>query len=408
MKPRSCLLCKSTRLATALKLKPTPLADDYIPKSRLYKKQPSYPLTLKLCKNCGHVQLQDIIPPEVIYRKYIYQTANSPGLVKHFHELAQEVLASIKPPAHSLIIDIGSNDGTLLKEFKKAGMNVLGFDPARHIAQIATKAGVRTLSEFFTVKLARFVRKKYGQAAIITANNVFANIEYMDEFVNALKEIFAPDGVFIFESFYIKDLVQNKVFDFIFHEHISYFSVKPLTTFFRNHNMEIIDVKHLPTKGGSVRCTVQRSGGPRKVSASVSQFVEEESKIKLHNIQTYKKFYSTIVSDKKALWKLLKKLNKEHAIIAGYGASASCTTLLYHFELNDTLAYLIDENPIKLHTYSPGKHLRVVHPSEISVQKPDYILILAWRFAKQIIDSNQHFLNHGGHFIVPLPTLQVV
>lgn len=333
---------------------------------------------------------------------------SSPGLVKHFQSYSRDTVERIHPSPGSLIIEIGSNDGTLLGEFKKHGLRVLGIDPARKIAQSATKSGIETLPEFFSLPLAKRLKKKYGQASIIAANNVVANIDDLHEFLEGIKELLDPSGVFIFESFYLLDLMKNMVFDFIFHEHYSYFSIQPLLSFFKNHGMEFIDIKRVATKGGSLRYFVQFAGGPRKVSSRVVALSTHEAKFKLNKIETYKDFAYRIDRAKRKLQQLLKKLEQQKKTITGFGASHTTTTLLYHFNLNKHIKFLIDENPSKLNTYSPGFHIPVFPTQVMYSKSPDYIVILAWRFANSIVAKNKKFTRDGGHFIIPLPRLRII
>jgi hypothetical protein len=296
----------------------------------------------------------------------------------------------------------------LLQGFKKQGFRVLGIDPAEEIARLATLSGIETIPDFFTLKLAGFLRKKYGPATVVTANNLIANIDDLNEFTKGVKGLLSPDGVFIFESFYLLDLIQHMVFDFIYHEHLSYFSVKPLMTFFQRHNMELIDILRVPTKGGSLRYTVQLNGGPRKISPSVAKLISLETNIGLHNIQTFKTFAQRIHKAKIELLTLLHKIIKQKKSIAGFGASATTTSLLYHFDLNDKLRFLIDDYPKKQYTFSPGYHIPVLPSDVIYTRKPDYIVLLAWRYFQPIIEKNIRFQHQGGHFIVPLPKLRVI
>lgn len=405
---KTCFLCKSPDITTVLTLTPTPIADEYVPKLLLHKPQATYPLTLLLCKKCGHVQLQDIIRPESIYVDYIFRTTSSKGLVKHFQQYARDVINTFHPKPNSLLVELGSNDGTLLKEFKVLGMRVLGVDPAKKIARVATLAGIETLPVFFTSHVAKKIHKKYGPAAIICANNVVANIDTFEEFIRGVKHLISPNGVFIFESFYLKDLIENKVFDFIFHEHFSYFSVKPLVSFFARHGMKIVDIIHVPTKGGSLRYIVTLAKNSLTPSLSIQKFITDETNVGLHNPRTFHRFSKSILQSKKQLLALLHILKKQQKIIAGFGASATSTTLLYHFDLNDKLPFIIDENPDKLHTFTPGYHIPVYPTRALYTKKPDYVLILAWRYAKSIIANNHMYRSRGGHFIIPLPTLEVV
>lgn len=405
---KTCRLCQGRDLKLVLKIKPTPLADEYITKIYLHKVQPKFPLDLMLCKDCGQTQLRDVVNPELMYTDYIYKTVSSLGLVKHFQNYAMEVLRLYKLPKNSLIVDIGSNDGSLLKAFKAKGMRVLGIDPAREIAQAATKEGIETLPEYFTLPLAKKIRKKYGPASVITVNNLYANIDDLVEFTEGIKHLLSQTGLFIFESFYILDLIKNMVFDFIHHEHLSDFSVKPISSFLIHQGMELINVKHIPTKGGSIRYTVQLKTGQYKRSPSVAKQISIETKFGLHKLQTYKHFAKKINNEKNKLHKLLSKLTKKGKVIGGYGASATSTTLLYHFDLTKKIKFFFDEYTRKHNTFSPGAHIPVLPKDHIEKLKPDYIIIFAWRYWKPIVKKNQKFLRSGGHFIAPLPKLRII
>lgn len=404
---KQCRLCKSAHLRRVLHYHPMPLPDEYLTADTL-RPQPAYPLDLMLCMDCGHVQLSHVVNPKIIYREYIYETVSSLGLVQHFDAYASHIVSSIRPEEGSLVVDIGSNDGTLLAAFKRRGMRVLGVDPAVHIAQAASDAGILTIPENFTVRLVRTLIKNHGKAHIITANNIYANVDDLDDMTDAVRELLRDDGVFIMESYYLVDVIQNMVFDFIYHEHLSSFTVVPLQAYFSSKGMELIDVQHIPTKGGSLRYVVQLKGGRRRPSSSVRTMANFESRFGVHTPSIYKRFEKRINSAKERLLHLLKKIKREGKTIAGYGASASTTTLIYHFALQKTLSFLIDEYPRKHHTFSPGCHIPVLPPSAISERKPEYIVILAWRYAEPIIEKNQEYLRQGGKFIVPLPKLKII
>ncbi|HEX9871559.1 MAG TPA: class I SAM-dependent methyltransferase [Candidatus Tectomicrobia bacterium] len=403
----TCRLCEGRDLELALPLTPTPLADSYITSRYLGKVQKVYPLDLYLCRDCGHVQLLQVVHPEAIYYDYIYETKSSLGLVDHFRGYAEEVIGRIKPPNGAFVVDLGSNDGTLLRFFKQKGMRVLGIDPAREIARTATDSGIETLPQLYTRELASQIRKERGAAAIVTANNLFANVDELASFTEAIRDLLAPDGVFVFESFYLVDWLQNMVFDFAYHEHLSYFSAKPLVAFFRHHGMELIDVLRIPTKGGSVRYTIQRAGGKRPVSWSVSELTALETRIGSDRIETFRAFARKIDDARERLSRFLQNIKKEGKTIAGYGASATTTTLVYHFQLGQWIQFMVDDYPAKQNLFSPGFHIPVLAPQMIYERKPDYVLILAWRYFEPILKKHEAFLKQGGHFIVPLPELKI-
>jgi SAM-dependent methyltransferase len=404
----TCRLCGSSALEVVLPLTATPLADAYIPASQLHEEQQVYPLDLYLCRDCGFSQLLDIVIPQVIYPDYIYETVSSLGLVSHFKRYADELVAKIKPNAKTLVVDIGSNDGTLLSFFKEHGTRILGIDPAREIALGATEIGIETLPTFFTYDLASKILNERGPATIITANNLYANVDDLATLTEAIHHLLSTDGVFVFESFYLADWMQNMVFDFTYHEHLSYFLVKPLVSFFQSHDMELIDVQRVPTKGGSIRCTTQRAGGPRPVSPAVAKLVEMETKLGLQRAATFKYFALRIDQAKEQTIEFIRSISAQGKSLAGYGASPTTTTLVYHFELGDKLNFIADDYPAKQNLYSPGYHIPVLASQALYDRKPDYVLILAWRYAEPIIEKHKAFIEQGGKFIIPLPSLRIV
>jgi SAM-dependent methyltransferase len=386
----------------------TALCDAYLPYERRNEAQEVYPLGLFLCRDCGYVYLPYVVDPEIIYHDYIYVTNSSLGLSEHFKSYTDQVLQRINPAEGSLVIDIGSNDGTLLKFFKMKGMRVLGIEPASGIARAATDSGVKTLVGFFNSKFAKRVKNEYGKATIITANNLFANIDDLEDFTEGVRELLAGDGVFIIESSYLADMIENMVFDFIYHEHLSYLSVKPLIRFFDRFGMELIDIQRIPTKGGSLRYYIQLKTGSRPVSASVSEMVAYEERMGLGRPDIFKAFERKINECNAKLLSYINKLQNQSKTIAGYGGSATSTTLIYHFGLGQILDYIVDDNTAKQNTFSPGYHIPVL-PSEVLYQrKPDYVVLLAWRYIEPIINKHRNFLEQGGRFIRPLPKFAIV
>jgi SAM-dependent methyltransferase len=404
----TCRLCGGKRLELVLALAPTPVADAYLPEARWAAHQEKFPLDLFLCLDCAHAHLLDVVDPEILYRDYIYVTLSSLGLEAHFQKYADDVLARVKPLKGGLVVEFGSNDGTLLRGFAKRGMKVLGVDPAREIARQATASGIETLPEYFTAALARKIRAEKGAASIIVANNVMANIDVLDDVMEGIKSLLSPEGVFIFETGYLLDTVKNSVFDNIYHEHISYHSVRPFQAFFKRHGMELQFVERVETKGGSLRGTVQLAGGSRPVSPTVAEFIAREDAAGLHKPETYKAWGARLQKTKKELHALLGRLKKEGKTIAGYGASHSVTTLLHHFDIAQYLSFLVDDNPRKFDTFSPGHHIPVFASKALYERKPDYVVILPWRFGDPIIKKNQAFQDQGGRFISVLPKVEIL
>ena len=382
---KNCRACNCQELDLVLSLNPTPIGDAYVSLSDIDVVQPSFPIDLYMCQSCGLAQLLDVIDPKILYGDYIYLTESSVGLSKHFEEYASTVIGQCDLKAKSLVIDLGSNDGTLLRFFQARGMDVLGIEPAAHIARHANKIGTPTIDSFFSPDLAKEVVKKYGRAKIITAN-----------------------GVFVFESYYLADLINNMVFDFIYHEHLSSFSVKPIQKLFKKIGLELVRIERIPTKGGSLRYYVQRNFGPVMKDGSVEGLVAQEEQMGLYKKSTYLEFTNKINKLKKDTKEFLEKLQKEGKKIAAFGASITCTTLIYHFEIGSHLSYLVDDNVAKQGRFSPGLHLPVLAPSVLHDDMPDYVIILAWRFRELIISSNLNYLEKGGGFLTPIPSFEII
>lgn len=407
-KRNDCRLCKSLNMELVMHIASTPVGDDFIPPERLDKAQNVYPLELYYCHGCGLLQLPGILNPETIYRNYLYETSASLGLKAHFQNYADSLMSRINPNEESLVIDIGSNDGTLLKCFKNSGMQVLGIEPAIDIATKVTESGVETIPDFFSSSLACQIKKEREPASIITANNVFANIDDLDNMIAGVRELLAPDGVFVFETGYMVDLIQNIILDNVYHEHLCYFSVKPLVKFFSSHGLEMIDIERVPTKGGSIRGVVQLKGGPRNVSPSVSGLMTLETELGFNRITPFRSFVDRVENIREKLNRLLLDLKVQGKNIAGYGASVGVTTLLYFFNLGDTIKALYDDNLLRCNLFSPGHHIPVLSSEEIYKEDPDYVVILAWRYAEVIIKKHETFLKQKGHFILPLPDVTII
>lgn len=395
----NCRLCLSRNMEKAVEYVPTPPGDIYPSKDEVGKEQKTYPLDLYLCNDCGSIQLRDVINPKILYGKYIYQTAVSLGLSNHFKQAAQGIIDYVKPDKDDLVVDIGSNDGTFLKAFKDKGFKVLGIDPAHLAVKSANSAGIPTIEAFFNLETAKKIVRDYGKAKIITANNVFANIDDLSAFMANIKELMLAEGFFIFETGYVLDLVKNKLIDVIYHEHLSYFAVKPLDTFFKRLGLQLAHAEHIGTKGGSIRCFVQFPSGKKSVNDSINTIRALEEEEKIFDAKTYDQFSSFIKNTRVRLVNLLKSLKEQNKTIAGFGASVGVTTLLYLFGLDQYLDYLLDDNPVRFGLFSPGQHIPVYSSKILYERKPDYVLILAWRYEEVIRNKHKQYEDNGGSWI---------
>ena len=406
----TCRLCDARDLTLVLSLGETPLANAFVRPEQRGQPQPRFPLDVHVCLACGHAQLLDVVDPELLFRDYVYVSATSPVFVEHFRRYAETMRATARLSRGSTVIEIGSNDGTMLRCFQDAGMRVLGIDPARAIAAAATAGGIETRPVFFDAALARDLRRDGWEAALITANNVFAHADDLGGIADGVAHLLAPDGLFAFEVSYLLDVVDHVLFDTIYHEHLSYHTVKPLVGFFERHGLQLIEVQRVSPHGGSLRGIAQRRGGSRRVHPSVEAAIREETARGLHAPAAFRALAQRIGQIKIELTALLRERKAQGHRIAGFGAPAKATTLLYHFGIGpETLDYIVDDSPWKQGRYTPGHHIPVVPAAWLydAAHRPDDVLVLAWNFAESILRAHQAFHASGGHFIIPLPQLEV-
>ena len=304
---------------------------------------------------------------------------------------------------------IGSNDGTCLGFFKAGGMQVLGIDPATHIAQRASANGIPTLDAFFCEELAQRLRKEHGPASLITSHNALAHIDDLAGVVRGVRHWLADDGLFIFEVGYLLDVYQNVWFDTIYNEHLDYHSIEPFAGFFARLGMELITAERVAPQGGSIRVTVQKKEAARARDRSVDELIALEHANGSGNAETFIAYTDHINTVKEELSAIVKGLKKEGKSIAGYGAPTKSTTLLHHFGLGEgILDYIVDDNPIKQGLYSPGYHIPIFSARELETRAPDYLLILAWNFAQSIMEKQAGFASRGGRFILPMPKARIM
>jgi SAM-dependent methyltransferase len=405
----TCRLCGSADVSKVLALAQTPLANAFVTSEALHKKQSLYPLDLFLCASCGHAQLLDVIDPVVLYEHYVYVSGTSPVFVRHFKEYANYVTGNFHPSAGALVVDIGANDGTLLRFFREFGLRVLGVDPAKEIAERTIASGIPIVNDFFTPALADNIRAEHGAASVITANNVIAHIDDLASVMEGVRRLLAPDGIFSFEVSYLADMVEKTLFDMIYHEHLDYHSVRPLKRFFEQAGFEMIEATRVDTHGGSLRGVLQHKGGPRRAGASVADLLVLEESLGLNKTETFKAFARHIENVKTELVGLLRLFKAEGKRIAGFGAPAKTTTLMYHFGLDPGMIdFIVDDSPLKQGHYTPGMHIPVLPAMALQERQPDYAVILAWNFAEPIMAKHTAFSEAGGKFIIPLPRVQVV
>jgi SAM-dependent methyltransferase len=403
-----CRLCGGTDLGKVLSLTPTPPANAFVDDVGRRREQPVFPLDLWFCRSCTHVQMLDVVDPETLFGDYVYVSGTSPVFVRHFEDYAATVIGAYGLSPGDRVVDIGSNDGTLLRAFQDQGMTVLGIDPARDIARRANEAGIETLAAFFDPALGAEICDTRGAAACVTANNVFAHVDDLGGVVDGVRALLAADGVFVFEVSYLVDVYEKTLFDTVYHEHLDYHSVRPLVDFFAGHGMQLIDAGRVASHGGSLRAVAQVAGGPHPVAPGVAELIAVEADLRLQREETLVDYGNRIDAVGGELRDLLDAIRADGKRVAGFGAPAKATTLMYHFGLGpETVEFIVDDSPLKQGLFTPGLHVPVLSSAAITERRPDYLLILAWNFAEAIIAKNQAFRDGGGQFIVPLPSVSV-
>lgn len=431
-----CRLCGSTKLEQVWSFGQTPLANNYVTPQDAADAvfEPMAPLDISYCQDCHLVQLVDVVDPDLLFKHYLYVSSTSASFVKHFENYAKALLERfLTHPLHTspssegekLVIDVGSNDGILLRPLQASGVRVLGIDPAENVAAAANAAGIPTIPAYFTPEVASQIKAQHGPATVISANNVFAHTDDIHTFVSAVKELLAPEGVFVFEVQYLKDLVEKNLFDIVYHEHTNYYHVTPLNTFFEQQGMQLFDVERVPVHGGSIRVFVTPSVSPlvRGRTTRLVQLLQEEEDAGLNTATPYHAFADRIEANKQKLRALIDSIKSAGKTIAGYGAPAKATTLMYAFGLTgDDISFIVDDAPLKQGRLMPGTHVAIYGPDMLYGKRspaapleagamgdtPDYCVIMAWNFADQIMKTHERFAHEGGKWIVPVPEPRVV
>lgn len=402
-----CRLCTSPRLTKVLELPPTPLANEFPTKPNV--EQEKFPLWLAACGDCGHVQLPVVVDPERLFRDYVYVSGTSKVFVEHFRKYAYDLVAKHMAPG-DLVVEVGSNDGTMLRFFKDAGMRVTGVDPAVALAARATEAGLHTVGEFFTAATAQKILDLRGPAKVVVANNVFAHADDLRSIALAVKSLLDEDGAFVFEVSYLADVLNKTLFDTIYHEHLAFHSVEPLVGFFRKLDMSLVDARRVDTHGGSIRVTVSPQAD-RLPSLSAAALIAEERALGLGTkpARAFDAFTKAILDRRDELLRLLRGAKMGGKRIAAYGAPAKATTLLHTFGLEDgMLDFVVDDSQHKQGRYMPGTDIPVLPSAAIGDRRPDYVLLLAWNFADSILEKLAPYRAAGGKCIVPLPNVRVI
>lgn len=404
----SCIVCQSPRIEEFLDLGATALANQFLRADEINGNEPKYPLRVGFCHDCTHVQLTDSVPPGEMFDNYLYISSASDTLKNHLWDLSDVLVRRYGLGSQDLVIDIGCNDGTLLKGFQRHGVRPLGVDPAQNLAAFTDGSGIERYTKLFTATAARELVEKFGHAALITATNTFPHIQQLDDFIEGLKIALKPGGAFVIEMHYLLDMIEQVAFDTIYHEHVSYWALGPMKRLFEKHGMSVVDAERVPLHHGQLRVHVQRQG-EGTVQPGVEQVLAAEKSAGLDKLSTFQRFAENARTIKRDLHRTLSDLLDKGERVAGYGAPAKGNTLLGFLEIGpELLPYIVDRSPLKQGLYTPGTHIPVVGPERLLADQPEYVLLLAWNFIDEIVEQQAEYLKRGGKFMVPVPAVRVL
>lgn len=402
----SCFICGEKKLYKFLSLGHQPPSDAFLRPEDLLKPEATYPLELCLCESCYLVQLNYAVDPKKLFRDYVYNTGSNNSLKKSFENLVNNLVKRFNLSASDLAVDIGSNDGTLLSYYLPHKVKILGIDPSS-ATKLALNNNLPTIVDFFSRKLVAKVVKKYGQAKIITATNVFAHVEKLDDFVAGVKDLLAADGVFISESGYLLDFIEKLQYDSIYHEHLRYYSLKPLEILFKKFGLEIVDAERGTIHGGTIIVYAAKKG-KRQASNRVAELISQEENFGLYKKETFINFANSVKKNKLAIQKLVIDLKSQGKNIVGIGAPAKGNTLINYCNLDKEMVdYLAEKSELKIGMFSPGAHIPVIDESRLFKNQPAYALMLAWNIADELIPKLKN-KGYRGKFIIPHPEPKII
>lgn len=404
----NCQVCNSKNLHTILDLGHQPLCDSLLSKDMLNEPEKSYPLRMVWCANCNGVQIDYCVDnSEVYHPNYPYRSGITKELAVYQESIASSLVEKYGLTAKDLVIDVGSNDGTLLKGFQKLGIKVLGVEPT-NIAKIANKSGIKTVQAFFDIKTAKEIKKKYGSASLIITTNTFAHMQTLGEFIIGAYTLLKEGGVFVNETHYLLDVIRGGQFDTIYHEHLRTYSLKALIALFDQYDFTVTDVARGDRYGGNIRVYVTKGKG-KNVSPEVNKLLKLEKEFGLEKLETFTKFASRVKKARLEFMNFIIKNKKAGKSIVGNSSPARASTLLNYYGVDSELLPYIAEQPtsLKLNMYLPGKHIPIVNNQRLIDEQPDYVVLLAWHYAKPIAEQ----LKARGlksDFVIPLPDFKIV
>jgi len=403
-----CIACDASQVEEFVDLGSTALANKFLTSDELDREEATFPLRVGFCHTCHHVQLTSSVPPSSMFEDYLYVSSASETLRRHLFDLSDVVSTRRQLKPSDLVIDIGCNDGTLLKGFQRHGVRTVGVDPAENLAELTRYGGVERFTGFFNAETAPQIVEQWGRAAAITATNTFPHIPDLSGFMRGIDCALAEGGVFVVEAHYLVDLLEQCAFDTVYHEHVSYWALAPMMTLLERHGFRVTRAERLPIHHGQLRVWIQRQG-EGEPDETVAQVLDAERAHRLDRFETFVQWAKQIGTIKSRLTEVLRGLRSDGRRLAAYGAPAKGNTLLSYLELGpDTIEYIVDRSPLKQGRFAPGTHIPVVAPSHLLDVPPDYMVLLAWNFQDEILEQQAAYRNRGGKFIVPIPQVAIL
>ena len=409
LKASACRFCGNPLNRTFVDLGTSPPSNSYLRAADLAKSEIFHPLHAYVCESCHLVQLEEFETPEQIFSDYAYFSSYSESWLKHAAAYCASMSTRFNLDRNSYVVEIASNDGYLLKNFVKRGIRALGIEPAANVAKVARQAGVPTMIAFFGRETARRLVADGVRADILAANNVMAHVPNLNDFVGGMKIVLAPDGVVTVEFPHLLNLMQDVQFDTIYHEHFSYFSFMTAAAVFAAHGMRLFDVEKLSTHGGSLRVYGCHSDASHATTDHVEALLQEERAAGLDDVAAYRGFESKVRQIKCDVLSFLIKVKENGKSVAAFGAAAKGNTLLNYCGIGpEFIDYVVDTNPHKQGLYLPGSRIPVYPPDRLRETRPDYVLILPWNLADEIVGRHAYVSEWGGKFVVPIPHIRIV
>lgn len=402
-----CRICGSKDLVLFLDCGKIPITGEY-PKKNEIGKEHIFPLRVYFCRNCKEVQLLDVVDPKLLFKNYRFLASVSNTLKTHFRNYAQEVARKYLNK-NSLVVEFGSNDGVFLVPMMKLGIKAIGVEPATNIAKVARERGCNIINDFLNQKVAKKIIKEHGKADLVCGSNVYAHIDNMHEITKAIVTLLNDNGVFIFEVHYLYDLLETNQYDMIYEEHLMYHSVTALTYLMNLFGMEIFDVKRIPIHSGSIRVYAKKKGNQKyKVTTRLKEILKLEKKKDLDKEKTYLNFGKRVFKIRDKIHDFVKKQKLKGKKIVGYGASGRAVIHINFSKLQNMIDYVVDESPERIGRYISGSEIPIVSRKVFHKDNPDYVVLFAWNYEKEILRKEENYRKKGGKFVIPLPKIKII